>query len=123
MAHSEIVLKHPESDHFVTTPVGFSWTTLFFGFLPAIMRGDYRWAGIQFGLLIPLAILAQGPGFLAAVLFFGWLYNRLYIRQLVRSGYVVSAWNSRRSIDQLAAELGMELPLLPEAAPIGLVAE
>lgn len=115
MAHSEIVFKHPVFDHFVITPVGFSWTTLFFGFLPAVMRGDYRWAGIQFSALIPAAILTHGLGSLVPVVLFAFFYNRLHIRQLVLDGYVVSAWDSDRSIDQLAAELGMTLPVLPDA--------
>ncbi|HZX31741.1 MAG TPA: hypothetical protein VFF03_10340 [Rhodocyclaceae bacterium] len=118
MAHSEIIFKHPASEDFVITPVGFSWTTLFFGFLPAIIRGDFRWAMVQMGAVIPLAILTQGLGFVVPALLFGLVYNKLYIRQLLNEGYAVSAWVSDRGIDELARELGFELPLLPDAVPL-----
>jgi hypothetical protein len=123
MAHSEIVFKHPATDRFVTTPVGFSWTTFFFGFIPAMMRGDYKGAGIQFGTLAGLAILTKGLGVIVPALLFGFLYNRLYIRKLVSSGYLVSAWDSPKSIEDLGAELGVALPVLPEAEAVRLVAE
>lgn len=118
MAHSEIIFKHPVSDSFVITPVGFSWTTFFFGFLPAIIRGDFRWAAIQLGAVIPLAILTKGLGFVVPALLFGLIYNKLYIRQLLNEGYAVSAWVSDRSIDDLARELGFELPVLPDAVAL-----
>lgn len=118
MAHSEIIFKHPASEDFVITPVGFSWTTFFFGFLPAVVRGDFRWAGIQLSALIPLAILTKGLGFVVPALLFGFVYNKLYIRQLVNDGYAVSAWVSERGIDDLGRELGLDLPVLPDAVAL-----
>lgn len=59
--------------------LGFSWTTLFFGFWPALFRGDWKWALIQFGL----AIVTLG----LSGLVFMFIYNKLHISDLLSNGY------------------------------------
>lgn len=59
--------------------VGFSWTTLFFGFCPALFRGDLKWAVIMF--------LVSCVTFGISLLVFPFIYNKLYIKELIEKGY------------------------------------
>ena len=62
--------------------VGFSWTTLFFGFFPAIFRGDWKWGLIQF--LIGFVTLGLSS------FVFMFIYNKLYIQDLLNNGFIPS---------------------------------
>lgn len=67
--------------------VGFSWTTLFFGFFAPLFRGDFKWGIIIFGFDILLGMFSFGIGALLANLCFCFFYNRLYINDLLGKGY------------------------------------
>ena len=74
-----VTLVHEETKLTKRVKVGFSWTTLFFGCLPALLRGDFKWAIIQ-GLL---NILTFG----LSSLVFAFVYNKIYVRGLIEKGY------------------------------------
>ncbi|WRA90297.1 HrgC protein [Helicobacter pylori] len=94
--------------------VGFSWTTLFFGFFVPIIRGDARWAIVMFislfcyffvvGTIIdgmfPDTDIDKIPddeatgifllvfsGYIFNIIIFAFTYNKQYTTKLLESGY------------------------------------
>ena len=59
--------------------VGFSWTTLIFGFFPALFRGDFKWFLVM--------LLAGMVTFGFAYIIFAFIYNKIYTRSLLERGY------------------------------------
>lgn len=61
-------------------PVGFSWTTLFFGCLVPLFRGDWIWFGVM------LLLMVFSFGVINFILCF--FYNRIYVTSLINHGWV-----------------------------------
>ena len=100
MAHSKITMTN-QFGTTKTVPVGFSWTVLFWGFIPPLFRGDWLWALILLvlnGLVGPIASII--------VAFF---YNKIYIKTLVKRGYRYSSTLKGKSLAQIQAELEQSL--------------
>lgn len=115
MAHSTIVFKHPAFGTIKTAPVGFSWTTLLFGFWPALLRGDYKWAAINFFVTLGVGLGTLGFGSVICNIVFGLVYNKFYIRELIRRGYLLDSIQSQFTVEQLQAQL--ETLLRPQTPP------
>lgn len=77
--------------------VGFSWTTFFFGFFPALFRGDIKWASIMFIGSLILGSFTYGIGTWILWIVFSFMYNKLYIRELIEKGWVPA--------DEVSAEI------------------
>jgi hypothetical protein len=67
--------------------VGFSWTTFFFGFFPALFRGDLKWAVIMFITAVLIGIFTLGFGAWIPGIIFSFIYNKMYIKELLEKGY------------------------------------
>ena len=61
-------------------PVGFSWTTFFFGPFVPLFRGDFKW----FLILLVLAICTGG----ISSIILAFHYNKIYIRSFLLQGYI-----------------------------------
>ena len=75
----KITLTNEYTGQYKSAPTGFSWTTFFFGCFPALFRGDWKWAAIQFGL----ALVTAGISWLVMP----FIYNKLYLKDLLNSGF------------------------------------
>lgn len=80
--------------------VGFSWTTFFFGFLPALFRGDLKWAIIILAIEIVLGTFTVGIGAWATGVVFAFIYNKLYINDLMKKGYSPASEQDRLLLQQ-----------------------
>ena len=107
MAYTNILFENPHTGLPKEAPVGFSWTTLFFGFLPAIFRGDWKWAIVMFISCLPTLGLSA--------LIFPFIYNKLYIKDLIGSGYKAK-YIASGNMDEASAKIGMKIPMLEEAS-------
>ncbi|WP_174734286.1 DUF2628 domain-containing protein [Mesobacillus harenae] len=67
--------------------IGFSWTTFFFGFFPALFRGDLKWAAIMFITAAAVGVFTLGFGAWIPGIIFSFIYNKLYIKDLLEKGY------------------------------------
>jgi hypothetical protein len=105
VAHSTITFKHPTFGTIKNAPVGFSWTTLFFGFWPALLRGDYKWAGINFGVAVVISMVTLGFGSIVSNLVFAVFYNKMYVKELLGRGYQLDSIQSQYTVEQLQAQL------------------
>jgi hypothetical protein len=106
MAYTSIIFKNPHTGAMKEAPVGYSWTSLFFGFFPALFRGDWKWAVIQ--LIIQLCTF----GLSAFV--FSFIYNKLYIQDLIGAGFKAQSIASG-DMSFASAKVGMQIPMLETA--------
>lgn len=103
---AKLTLEHPHSGIIKQAPVGYSWTTLLFPSLPALLRGDFK------GFLIQ-AILAC---LLVPILIFPLIYNKQYIQKLLSAGYKVRSTEAI-SLEEARQKLGINLPAMESAVP------
>ncbi|MDM7858876.1 hypothetical protein [Thiopseudomonas acetoxidans] len=107
MAFTSIIFKNPNTGAMKEAPVGFSWTVFFFGFFPPLFRGDWKWAIIMF----IIAMITFG----LSNLVFMFIYNKLYIKDLIGSGYKAQSIASG-DMSFASAKVGMQIPMLEAAA-------
>lgn len=82
----KIVLKH-DSGVVKEVKKGFSWTTFFFGLFVPLIRGDLKWALILFLITALVGVFTMGIGSFAVGIIFSFVYNKIYIRELVQKGF------------------------------------
>ena len=103
MAYTSIMFENPKTGAIKEAPVGFSWTTLIFGFFPALFRSDWKWAAIMFILTMITSGLSG--------LVFMFIYNKLYIRDLIGRGFKAASITSG-DMDFAAGKLALQIPRL-----------
>ena len=83
MTYATAQMENPNTGQMRSAPIGFSWTTLFFGFFPALFRSD--WVGAVIIFLIGFATFGISN------LVFPFIYNKMYLKRLIRDGYRITS--------------------------------
>ena len=76
----------------VSTPIGFSWTFVFFGCLVPFFRGSLKWCAIVF--------LAEICTLGIAHIVFWFIFNKLYIKDLLKQGFTPADDYSKTILSQ-----------------------
>lgn len=101
MASNMVYLENPRTGQMKEAPIGFSWTTLFFGPLPMLFRGAWKW----FAIILILALITWG----LSNLVFIFLINKLYLKDLVADGFRVKS-AKMGTVEQVSMTVGFPLP-------------
>ncbi len=103
---SLVYFKHEKTGLIKESPVGFSWTTFFFGFFVPIFRGAW--------LLAIICILVSVVTVGIAWLVFPFIINKLYIKHLLESGYIPKDTNDFVQLKSIGVEFGGKTFETPE---------
>lgn len=107
---TRIALKHKETGLVKDGFYGFSWTTFFFGFFPALFRGDFITFIGGFVISIIIAVVTMGFGAFFINLVWAFMYNKYYTRRLMERGYVLAGGEGDNAL--AAAALGIVQPVV-----------
>ena len=112
---TKVSLKHTQSGVIKAAPVGFSWTTFFFGGFPALLRGDLKWAVIMWIVWLGglgLSIVTFGITSVVFGIVLALIYNKRYIVERLEAGYVPADDHSRNVLMQagIGTESAVESP-------------
>jgi hypothetical protein len=107
---NRIALQHKESGIVKDGYYGFSWTTLFFGFFPALFRGDFITFIGGFVISIIIGIVTWGVGIPFISLVWAFMYNKYYTRKLIERGYVLAGSGGDNMM--AASALGIAAPVV-----------
>ena len=100
MAYNTIYFQNPQTGQMRQAPVGFSWTVLFFSWFPPMFRSDWKWTLI----MLLCALVTWG----LSGLVFMFIYNKLYIKELLNNGYKVQSIQNGTK-EQLEQKLEIKL--------------
>lgn len=90
-----ITLKNINTGVMKQVPTGYSWTTFFFGFFPALFRGDLKWACIFLIANVSIGLLTLGIGAFIFNIVFAGFYNKIYIKELMGKQFSFADEQSR----------------------------
>ncbi len=106
---NRIALRHKDTGIVKDGYYGFSWTTLFFGFFPALFRGDFITFIGGFVVSIIIAVMTMGVGAFFIGLVWAFMYNKYYTRRLLERGYVLAGSDGDNAL--AASALGIVQPV------------
>ena len=105
---TRIAMKHKDTGLMKDGFYGFSWTTFFFGYFPALFRGDFITFIGAFVVTVIIGLFTAGFGMFIVGVVWAFLYNKYYTGKLLERGYVLAGSPSENA--EAAAAIGIALP-------------
>jgi hypothetical protein len=105
---TSIPMKHKDTGIIKVGYHGFSWTSLFFGFFPALFRADFLTFMGGFVVYVIVGIFTLGLGLFLVAPIWAFMYNKIYTRKLIEKGFVLIGSEGDNAV--AAAALGVLAP-------------
>lgn len=102
---TKVVMKHKDTGIMKDGYFGFSWTTFFFGFFPALFRNDYVTFLGGFAISLILGLATFGIAWLVIGIIWAFMYNKYYTRKLLEQGYIFADYGYKNT--EAAEALGV----------------
>lgn len=109
MAHGTLHLVNNLTGETKVAPTGYSWTTLFFGWIVPLIRMDWKNFGINIGICMVIGVLTAGFGAIVVPIVFSFIYNKMYIKDLLNSGWKIEMYQGSQSLEFVGHEIGYDL--------------
>ena len=115
---TKVAMRHKETGILKDGYFGFSWTTLFFGFFPALFRGDFITFLGGFAITLIIAAVTVGIGAFFVGLVWAFMYNKYYTRRLLERGYEFSDSTvvNRQAAEALGVAMVQAAPVTPASS-------
>ena len=97
MAFATLTLEDKKNHIIKEAPVGFSWTTLIFGAFVPLFRADWGW----FFIMLVVNIIT----FSIASIIFAFIYNRIYIQNMMKKGFKVKSYIGDKKLIENKAQI------------------
>jgi len=105
---TRIAMRHKDTGIVKDGFYGFSWTTFFFGFFPALFRGDFITFIGGFVIAFIIGLVTMGFGAFFVWIVWAFMYNKYYTRRLLERGYALAGSDADNAL--AASALGIVLP-------------
>ena len=110
MAHGSVLLENKVTLQTKSLPTGYSWTTLFFGAIPALFRMDWKNAAIIAGTCILLSLLLGTIVGIIAGVVFSFIYNdKMCLADHLKNGWQVMSYTGVESLEQVSSSVGVDV--------------
>lgn len=105
---TRIVLQHKDTGVLKNGYYGFSWTTLFFWFIPALFRADFLTFLVGFVITVIFGFFTMGLSTPFISIVWAFMYNKYYTRRLLERGYMMVSGPGDNAL--AASKLGVAPP-------------
>lgn len=112
-----VSLSHPSGLR-ETAYQGWSWTSFFFGGLPALFRGDITGFLACGGTAIVLGGVTFGLGLIPLWFIWAAIYNHWHLKRLLEKGYSIASQSARGQFTTTEGKIGLS----PKAATYAIIA-
>jgi hypothetical protein len=85
---TRIRMKHPTTGLVRDGFIGFSWTSLFFGGIPLLIRGEMAIGLAIVAIHVLFSVFTVGIGWMLFGIIMAFVINGFYTKRLIEQGYV-----------------------------------